>query len=96
LDFSFQFGYGRGGGGLVGYFFFRVFQFIGGQVVIVTAKSRYEGGYNAGKPHGYGVLTKANGTVYKGNWTNGCLKINTRGDMIALNATAAECSGIRR
>jgi len=69
---------------------------VAGQVVLVTSKYRYEGGYNAGKPHGYGVLTRASGTVYKGNWTNGCLKIDAKGTMIALSATAAECGGARR
>lgn len=69
---------------------------VGGQVVLLTPNYRYEGGYNAGKPHGYGVLTRASGTVYKGNWTNGCLKIDAKGTMIALSATAAECGGTRR
>lgn len=67
-----------------------------GQVVVVSEKGRYEGAFSRDRPHGYGVLTTANGKVYKGNWTNGCLKINARGEMIAMVSTAAECGVARR
>jgi len=33
--------------------------------------NRYEGDFKAGKPHGKGIYTWANGEVYEGEWACG-------------------------
>ena len=57
--------------------------------------TRYEGAWRDGKPNGWGKATYAwDGSVYEGNWTNGCFERDNR--RWALFASREGCASIVR
>lgn len=63
---------------------------LNGSAVVTNPRGRFEGVFRNNKPNGQGTLRTKDGTIFSGNWSNGCF--NEGGRRTFFFTTEAECS----